>query len=101
MQDGQFFPDEVVDWMNALPYFYEDDHAIYVHAGLVEKDSKWLHPSETDNPTQLPARRGGAEVRGRRPRVVQAPPLRGRGRAGPERSGAVLVVQRLRDPLVS
>jgi len=53
MQLGMFLPDDVVDWMNALPYFYEDEHAIYVHAGLVEKDGKWLHPSETDNPTQL------------------------------------------------
>jgi len=53
MQNGLFLPDDVVDWMNALPYYYEDDHAIYVHAGLVERDNKWLHPSETDNPTQL------------------------------------------------
>jgi serine/threonine protein phosphatase 1 len=53
MQSAEFFPDDVVDWMNALPYFYEDEHAIYVHAGLVEKDGKWLHPSETSNPTQL------------------------------------------------
>lgn len=53
MQHGLFLPDGVVDWMNALPFFYEDDHAIYVHAGLVEKDGKWLHPSETENPTQL------------------------------------------------
>ncbi len=53
MQNGEFLPDEIVDWMNALPYYYEDDHAIYVHAGLVEKNGKWLHPSETENPTQL------------------------------------------------
>ncbi|MDB4944220.1 MAG: serine/threonine protein phosphatase [Labilithrix sp.] len=53
MQSGEFFPDDVVDWMNELPYFYEDEHAIYVHAGLVEKDGRWLHPSETENPTQL------------------------------------------------
>jgi serine/threonine protein phosphatase 1 len=53
MQHGEFIPDDVVDWMNALPYFYEDEHAIYVHAGLVEKDGRWLHPSETENPTQL------------------------------------------------
>lgn len=53
MQLGEFLPDDVVDWMNALPYWYEDDHAIYVHAGLVEKDGRWLHPSETENPTQL------------------------------------------------
>jgi serine/threonine protein phosphatase 1 len=53
MQTGAFFPDDVVDWMNALPYFYEDEHAIYVHAGLIEHDGKWQHPSETPNPTQL------------------------------------------------
>ncbi len=53
MQLGEFIPTEVIDWMDSLPYFYEDEHAIYVHAGLVEKDGKWLHPSETDNPTQL------------------------------------------------
>jgi len=53
MQHGEFLPDDVVDWMNSLPYFYEDEHAIYVHAGLVEKDGKWQHPSETENPTQL------------------------------------------------
>ena len=53
MQSGDFLPDDVVDWMNSLPYFYEDEHAIYVHAGLVEKDGKWVHPSETENPTQL------------------------------------------------
>jgi serine/threonine protein phosphatase 1 len=53
MQHGEFLPDDVVDWMNALPYWYEDEHAIYVHAGLVEKDGKWIHPSKTDNPTQL------------------------------------------------
>ncbi len=53
MQNGLFLPDDVVNWMNTLPYWYEDEHAIYVHAGLVEKDGKWLHPSETENPTQL------------------------------------------------
>lgn len=53
MKGGEFFPPDVIDWMNSLPYYYEDDHAIYVHAGLLEKDGKWLHPSETDNPTLL------------------------------------------------
>ncbi len=53
MQQGAFLSDDIVDWMNALPYFYEDEHAIYVHAGLVEQDGKWLHPADTDNPTLL------------------------------------------------
>jgi serine/threonine protein phosphatase 1 len=50
---GMFFPDEVVDWMNDLPYWYEDDHAIYVHAGLVKRGDGWLHPNDTDNQTLL------------------------------------------------
>jgi serine/threonine protein phosphatase 1 len=53
MQMGEFLPSDVVDWMNTLPYFYEDEHAIYVHAGLVESDGKWVHPKDTENPTQL------------------------------------------------
>jgi serine/threonine protein phosphatase 1 len=53
MQLGEFIPAPVLAWMNDLPYWYEDEHAIYVHAGLVEKDGRWLHPSETENPTQL------------------------------------------------
>lgn len=53
MKNGDFFPKDVIDWMNSLPYYYEDEHAIYVHAGLVEQDGKWLHPSETDNKAQL------------------------------------------------
>ncbi len=50
---GTFFPPEIVAWMNALPHFYEDEHAIYVHAGLHHKDGRFLHPSETDPPTAL------------------------------------------------
>lgn len=43
---GGFFPKEVIDWMVALPYWYEDDHAIYVHAGLPEDDEGgFTHPS--------------------------------------------------------
>lgn len=53
MQLGEFIPDDVIDWMNALPYWYEDEHAIYVHAGLTEKNGKWIHPKDTENPTQL------------------------------------------------
>src|SRR5580765_6927246 len=31
LQTGTFFPEEVVTWFRSLPYWYEDDHAIYVH----------------------------------------------------------------------
>jgi serine/threonine protein phosphatase 1 len=51
MQAGEFFPDEVSKWMANLPYYYEDEHAIYVHAGLVEgDDGTWVHPSQSHDP---------------------------------------------------
>jgi serine/threonine protein phosphatase 1 len=53
MAQARFIPADVVDWMNALPFWYEDEHAIYVHAGLLKRDGKWMHPSETDNQTLL------------------------------------------------
>ena len=53
LMSGSFFPDDVIDWMKALPYWYEDDHALYVHAGLPKKDDRWPHPSELEDPTAL------------------------------------------------
>jgi len=50
---GMFFPDEVVKWLEGLPYYYENDHAIFVHAGLPPKDDGFLHPSEVDDPMVL------------------------------------------------
>jgi serine/threonine protein phosphatase 1 len=46
MFKGSFFPADVVEWMRALPYFYEDDHAIYVHAGLPKSESGFEHPAD-------------------------------------------------------
>jgi serine/threonine protein phosphatase 1 len=44
---GSFFPDDVVEWMQKLPFYYEDDHAIYVHAGLPKAtDGSFSHPSK-------------------------------------------------------
>jgi serine/threonine protein phosphatase 1 len=37
------FPSEHLEFMQELPYYYEDEHAIYVHAGLDEGK----HPSES------------------------------------------------------
>lgn len=48
MERGAFFPPEVVAWMRSLPTWYEDDHAIYVHAGLEHRDGRFLHPSESE-----------------------------------------------------
>lgn len=37
-------PDEHVEFMRSLPYYHEDEQAIYVHAGLIPEE----HPSMTD-----------------------------------------------------
>ncbi|MBI4700727.1 MAG: serine/threonine protein phosphatase [Deltaproteobacteria bacterium] len=50
---GTFFPCEVVDWMRSLPYYYEDPHGIYVHAGLAKHGRRWLHPSQSKLPSAL------------------------------------------------
>lgn len=50
---GTFFPAKVVAWMRQLPYWYEDAHAYYVHAGLPKKDDRWPHPSEVENPMTM------------------------------------------------
>jgi serine/threonine protein phosphatase 1 len=43
-----WMPAEVQSWMSALPLWYEDEHAVYVHAGL-ERDSTggWKHPRDS------------------------------------------------------
>jgi serine/threonine protein phosphatase 1 len=48
MFSGSFFPPDIAAWMEELPIWYEDEHAIYVHAGLVAKDGKWQHPKDTE-----------------------------------------------------
>lgn len=53
MLAGSFFPPDVVEWMAALPYWYEDEHAIYVHAGLPRKDTQWQHPADVEDPLVL------------------------------------------------
>ncbi|GAC1576350.1 MAG: metallophosphoesterase family protein [Polyangiales bacterium] len=50
---GSFLPDDVVDWMKSLPFWYEDAHALYVHAGLPKQEGRWPHPSELADKTVL------------------------------------------------
>ncbi|MCC6872898.1 MAG: serine/threonine protein phosphatase [Sandaracinaceae bacterium] len=51
---GSFFPEEDLAWMRGLPYWYEDEHGIYVHAGLTEKKGVgFVHPSEAEPRTAL------------------------------------------------
>jgi serine/threonine protein phosphatase 1 len=54
LRTGSFIPMDVLDWLSELPYWYEDEHAIYVHAGLMKhKDGHWEHPSQMDDMTPL------------------------------------------------
>jgi serine/threonine protein phosphatase 1 len=53
LHTGAFFPADVVEWMKSLPFWYEDDHAIYVHAGLPRGPSAFLHPSQVQTPAAL------------------------------------------------
>jgi serine/threonine protein phosphatase 1 len=53
MLTGGFFPPDVVAWMRALPHFYEDEHAIYVHAGLPRGPEGFVHPAKAKVPRAL------------------------------------------------
>jgi serine/threonine protein phosphatase 1 len=46
---GDFFPPAVISWLDSLPFWFEDEHAIYVHAGLPREGDRFLHPSEVTN----------------------------------------------------
>jgi len=53
LQSGSFFPAEVVAWMRTLPFWHEDEHAIYVHAGLPRDGTGFVHPSRAPVPAAL------------------------------------------------
>jgi serine/threonine protein phosphatase 1 len=44
MFDGRFLPADVISWMKSMPFFYEDEHAIYVHAGIKRGAKGFPHP---------------------------------------------------------
>ena len=47
-------PEEHWDFIASLPTWYEDEHAIYVHAGLAENEAgDFLHPRETAESPEL------------------------------------------------
>lgn len=53
LYSGSFFPADVVAWMRQLAWFHEDEHGIYVHAGLVEKDGEFRHPRDIEPPIAM------------------------------------------------
>ena len=50
---GTWLPADVLEWMDSLPLWYEDEHAIYVHAGLADEGEGWAHPSAGASTTLL------------------------------------------------
>jgi len=69
LHEARFFPAEVLAWMASLPHWYEDRHAIYVHAGLPCVGPRWLHPVMVKDPAillWLRDRRFFTEYRGKR-----------------------------------
>jgi serine/threonine protein phosphatase 1 len=49
----EWLPAEVYEWMKALPLWYEDEWAIYVHAGLEGEGKVWFHPEKSDEMSLL------------------------------------------------
>jgi serine/threonine protein phosphatase 1 len=44
---AKWLPPYVLAWMEDLPHWYEDEHAIYVHAGLEGEGTEWKHPRDS------------------------------------------------------
>ncbi len=42
----KWLPAPVQTWLKKLELWYEDDHAIYVHAGLEGEGAEWKHPRD-------------------------------------------------------
>jgi serine/threonine protein phosphatase 1 len=67
---GAFFPNDVIAWMRGLPHWHEDEHAIYVHAGLPSGPGGFLHPSQAPAPAALLWLRDEAFFRNYRGKLV-------------------------------
>jgi serine/threonine protein phosphatase 1 len=49
-----YVPNEHIEFLSSLPVWYEDDHAIYVHASLPKMiDGSFLHPSFSPDSSEL------------------------------------------------
>lgn len=49
----RWFPTGLRSWMQDLPLWYEDEYAIYVHAGLDGEGDHWEHPSRGNSRSLL------------------------------------------------
>ncbi len=49
----KWLPPDVYEWMKALPLWYEDERAIYVHAGLEGDGKIWFHPTKSQEAALL------------------------------------------------
>lgn len=65
-----WMPADVLAWLNTLEHWYEDDHAIYVHAGLQSVDGAWKHPRDSNRVHLMWAREPGFFKRYRGKRCV-------------------------------
>ena len=50
---GEFLPKRVVEWIKTLLFWYENEHGIFIHAGLPKENKRFLHPSEVQPPAKL------------------------------------------------
>ena len=49
MSNASFFPAQVTAWLRSLPYWYENEHGIYVHGALPARaDGSFPHPAEVE-----------------------------------------------------
>jgi serine/threonine protein phosphatase 1 len=54
LSNASFFPRQVIDWLRALPYWHEDQHAIYLHGSLpVGAHGGFPHPREVEPQSTL------------------------------------------------
>ena len=49
----EWLPTDVYQWLKALPHWYEDEYAIYVHAGLEGEGKVWFHPNKSQDEALL------------------------------------------------
>ncbi len=49
MSNATFLPKDVIAWLRALPYWYENEHGIYLHGALpVRSNGSFPHPRDVE-----------------------------------------------------